>query len=1663
METVNASGWTATKERLEATAADIVCVQEHRTPEGLVSERSAQVLKMGWKSLWAPAVTTADEPGTDARFTSGGVAVFVRKYMGLTLADGDHDPVIIPGRLVAGCINAPGTGPITVYSAYLTCSVGWSGPNIDLMDALAAHASHQNLWILGADFNMPPEELASTQIHKAFDAEIRAPKNADTCISPYSSRTIDFFLVQRSLAQAVSEAFTDRDADTRPHRPVATEMAAGLQAATKTVFRPSDRLPTEPIIGPVPEPPSFSRARRLAVGALEAFRHHDPKAFDLYDDAFKEWASTAERAVAASSDHQLTKRSSRSSRPSKITVPLVPRAPKEPSEQKSPGFSNFLQRTQEIAAFAAKAWRGNASWSEVRRMSVEMWDKWHGWQPTHRPKDDPNIADDLREKADALVEHHEPTWQCYADFLATVTALKEQFTTGDASAASRRKAVAVERWKLWREKEIASSSRGLFSFVKEPKAWTPPDIVDDTGRRVADSPSILHVEAVKYKSLWKAKAEGQPRVAEGNVPCERLEPSKLRQTARSFKKRTGVAPDGWHPRHMALIPDEGLEVLAILYEIMEVCGHLPMQQSLVCVFLLDKPSGGTRPIGLFTAFYRVWSKARQGLAAQWASRNDRPFFAAGKNRSTIDPVWRQSVRNQIAKQHGMEVASLCWDLRKFYENVSHSKLKEQALKWGFPPALVSVAINAYKMARVVTYDGCASEEVFPTQGIVAGDSLSDVLVKIYYIEALDKVAKANAEVDLEVYFDDIQVAARGPQEVVKDRMIRATGDLKRAIVEDMEAHIVLDKASVTASSQPLCKSLRDALGESAGPVTNLAQFLGVDNTLGRCRVSLRYGSKWKARARAGKLSRPRLARLRAGCAKGVSRIFAAGVQAAATYGVEVVGIADSELKQLQTTALSSMTPSTRGRSRAAVFVAKGDPTWRPAVAPILRWAQEVWQAASAKKSAVPSLSVKELRRAWATATRTPPGSWNSSRGAVDAAFLAAKRLGWELEDPFHLKTDLGSTIPLFDTSPKVMAILLREAVQRKWQRQLAASVRKAHPDWEGERVCPDPVQRVIASSWGKAHPVEAHYAVKSFCNAIWTKQRAKEAGYQQDSLLCDFCGMDEDTIEHRVCHCPAAQDVRAEFADEVDIMMANALRDPLFAFRGIFSHPGDKAKRPPPEGGGQVEWGRVVDHESAQVNLGGAWCFFDGSCSRHPVAELRRASWAAAFYDHEGYMQATFSGPVWSRLPQTPQAGEYLSAAAGIQLVRRPTRFVGDCRGVVEATQALKTDLRPRGAYAGLLKDTLQHGRLDLVSDCSWMPSHTGLAHDATFEQGLRHRGNQKADEAAGSARELAEEAAGQDVLQEGADKCLLAVRLLKAVGSILSLWPALPRAVERIRKTPTDTLHITHSWKFDMACKLWRCSACGLFSQQPKAEGPPQGGHRCHPGRFSEKAERAADLGHVISAITVSKAPFFFCTLCGCHGSWRWIGLLRPCIRTPGCSSTKRWLEQALSGQVAEVRGSRKPKRPEQPLGPGLARRKRAVDPLWSRKAATKLDRDRWQSLAGNFSATAPQAPQGATGAFSSAAPPRPADPAVQAGPSQLRRRLRGKQRPPNPDPSPNRGLGFDDPDADPFHDMEENDPEVQDSPIAASEPRGPCAADRIEAIRTRIRMRAAANSGGL
>ena len=101
VHTINANSLGTLKGLLESPSAHIVLAQEHRlAAKDDIEQASSWCLRRGWRSIWAPANITP------AKDTSGGVAIFVRSWIGLMeLPDG----ISSSGRCLCCEAHLPGT------------------------------------------------------------------------------------------------------------------------------------------------------------------------------------------------------------------------------------------------------------------------------------------------------------------------------------------------------------------------------------------------------------------------------------------------------------------------------------------------------------------------------------------------------------------------------------------------------------------------------------------------------------------------------------------------------------------------------------------------------------------------------------------------------------------------------------------------------------------------------------------------------------------------------------------------------------------------------------------------------------------------------------------------------------------------------------------------------------------------------------------------------------------------------------------------------------------------------------------------------------------------------------------------------------------------------------------------------------------------------------------------------------------------------------------------------------------------------------------------------------------------------------------------------------------------------------------------------------------
>ena len=129
-------------------------------------------------------------------------------------------------------------------------------------------------------------------------------------------------------------------------------------------------------------------------------------------------------------------------------------------------------------------------------------------------------------------------------------------------------------------------------------------------------------------------------------------------------------------------------------------------------------------------------------------------------------------------------------------------------------------------------------------------------------------------------------------------------------------------------------------------------------------------------------------------------------------------------------------------------------------------------------------------------------------------------------------------------------------------------------------------------------------------NAIWTKCRVKEAGYELYTSLCDMCGQEDDTLWHRIwfCNNPQVVAARNRFASaalQAEATKANA--DLLWVTRAITDDPPDHL---PPQNAKDCAINEETwDAEAWESGTDCLCAISDGSCTQELSREMKRASW----------------------------------------------------------------------------------------------------------------------------------------------------------------------------------------------------------------------------------------------------------------------------------------------------------------------------------------------------------------------------------------------------------------------------------------------------------------------
>ena len=262
--------------------------------------------------------------------------------------------------------------------------------------------------------------------------------------------------------------------------------------------------------------------------------------------------------------------------------------------------------------------------------------------------------------------------------------------------------------------------------------------------------------------------------------------------------------------------------------------------------------------------------------------------------------------------------------------------------------------------------------------------------------------------------------------------------------------------------------------------------------------------------------------------------------------------------------------------------------------------------------------------------------------------------------------------------------------------------------------------------------------------------------------------------------------------------------------------------------------------------------FLDGSCQRHVIRELSRASWCISMSWDDGKCLGEVRGPVWAHFPQTPQAGEYFARCVVSQFIEYPSVMCSDCANVVHhSLLPLPERYSGKRSYSGMSMqaNTFESSKVEAIIKVK--------AHLDVEEQGISarerflRRGNNDADAGAKHGLQLHPSDPARMLEVDALVTVARAYCILAA--NLLPLWPKLSLDVPCVpTPAPPRPPRLSHAWR--RFSGTWRCAQCLLGKRTPQE--PP-------PGVCSNRSKLDDNvlqrLGHRVIAFPCSDGSVLF------------------------------------------------------------------------------------------------------------------------------------------------------------------------------------------------------------
>ncbi len=1598
VESANVTGPAGLRTRLRATSADVLLAQETWTTEDNVAEMREWARRQRWTSLWAPArpgsnggrpsggaaIFVRSHLGLREPDAGGSVWYQHRACAGI---------VEVPGYRPTVCVSAyfqdgEGWGKENVALMASVCAG---------LEAQGTVSGRIRPTIIGADANMTPEDFVRSGVGDELGLQVVRPSTTrGTFRTRNSSRCIDYYVMGGGMADVVEDITTVEMAGISGHTPVQVTFQPRATAKKCLTARMPPRLPTERVVGPIPAPPDYKEAIRKAEEAKEAASCPE-LGWDRQrrlDEAYAALANLMELELCDITGTCLPVLGRRAENPHLVWRSVLHERPVEQQVSKAarPKWAKGI-----VHELLAVDRRRELKEQRNARRSTGRRAKGAGEGTANGTRDQEDLARE-RDIDRAICEDlHDDAHPCDAPFTTKLAELARTLPGGtlgnrngdcnaeqrlawradaDAFVATLQKEArraededrqdGITKWREWLRKDIDQGGRNAHAYSRVPPQWRPATTRPDDWREeeydeeeVEPGRQRLQVSSAPWNILddkrnaleqewngasedfaydwsqWDAEVARSPGVSTDHWrKLPNIEGEGIKRAALAFKANTSSTFDGFHVKHFGMVCEEARTAAAKILDAVEACGRWPSQIALAITPMIPKAKGGYRVIGSMPALYRVWAKTRREAAIEWERKHQRGYYAASPGVGPIDVVWAQAAKQEASAAKGEVAGMILEDLASFYEGISRDLLANEAAHLGFPLQLLRGSIGMYSNPRLVSLNGRVARQIHPRRGVVAGCAFATTYVKVLMTRALDRaVANMPDGVVLDAYIDDLALSAVGTSAQVVDKLSKAHQVLREAVELELGCSFAPGKTAVVATCAGTARRLKEVVG-AQGRIFEAAPNLGVDAPAAKPRSAWSKSSLRKSRLVQATQREMRLKKLGAVVGSRATRIYRAGAEKAASYGAEIWGLTDAEIRKLRRLAAATVKPRGRGRSLTLALLLAGAPTAAAEFLAVTQYHRVIWKGVTQREQSRLRGTSLGVVGAWfqeaqqyadelvATAgyadgqgeAGTRPGgrgaaaAWRKVRGPIAAAHLSLARIGWRFIDAFNVQDERGHSIPLTQTAPSLLQDLLVDGVRRQMERKVGEAWGRKDPAFKGRRVCIDVALRNMRGSRCGLNCRQIGAYRSATCGALMTRSRAAAEGYLVQDV-CPLCGARGDTVHHRVYHCPKT---RAAVEAVVPSWFLKEARgqsaDSRFWTTAILPHPGDVA--PPPADGFEAEWeylGPLRDQKEKEGIEGyvsahpfGGNVYPDGSCSADIIRELRRAGCGAVEVDGDGQPLRKFTMPIPRCFRQTPQAAEHIGYAVTVRALGRQATISPDCLSVVRAAhQPIGLALAASKRYAGITLDSRSNPtQLGLIKAVKWVKAHRPLTGKESPEERMDILGNKAADEAAKEGRER-HEPLPKELEQDVAFHIKRAPYIIRAVGTALDLFPPVEQRMARPprpRCAQEAKERRVHWWRHREG--TWRCTICSTWvashrlprqSRRETCKGPP----------MDHRLREFAGNGHRLCR-SEGQVPIVFCSRCGAWSSRRPRKLKQRCtaITPPGRQALAR-LAKGLSPWV--------------------------------------------------------------------------------------------------------------------------------------------------------------------